>query len=68
MSRLFPLLSLSLLASFPPLAGASAPESEAAQTVEELKSMLHWHHSYEEALAEAKETGKPLFVEFRCAP
>ncbi|MEM6279073.1 MAG: hypothetical protein AAF733_06315 [Verrucomicrobiota bacterium] len=30
--------------------------------------LLKWHHSYEEALIEAKETRKPLFLEFRCAP
>ncbi|MEM1440928.1 MAG: hypothetical protein AAGF67_01210 [Verrucomicrobiota bacterium] len=30
--------------------------------------LLKWHHSYEEALEEARETNKPLFLEFRCAP
>lgn len=29
---------------------------------------LTWHASLPEAIAEAKETGKPLFLEFRCAP
>ncbi len=27
-----------------------------------------WHHSYQAALAEAKQTGRPIFLEFRCAP
>lgn len=27
-----------------------------------------WIESYDEALAEAKLTGKPIFLEFRCAP
>ncbi|WP_386818247.1 Trx7/PDZ domain-containing (seleno)protein [Luteolibacter algae] len=29
---------------------------------------LFWHASLPEALAEAKASGKPLFLEFRCAP
>lgn len=29
---------------------------------------LEWLDDYDEALALAKETGKPLFLEFRCAP
>lgn len=49
-----------LIACFALVAATNAVASEDAQ--------LHWHHSYDEALAEAKETGKPLFVEFRCAP
>ena len=31
-------------------------------------AQLSWHNNYAEALAEAKETGKPLFINFRCAP
>ena len=27
-----------------------------------------WIESYDEALAEARRTGKPIFLEFRCAP
>jgi hypothetical protein len=27
---------------------------------------LFWHGKYEDALREAKETGKPIFLEFRC--
>ena len=29
---------------------------------------LEWLDDYDEAIALARETGKPLFVEFRCAP
>lgn len=35
---------------------------------EGLESELSWHTDYQEALAEAKRTGKPLFLEFRCVP
>ena len=27
---------------------------------------INWLGSYQEALRQAKETGKPIFVEFRC--
>jgi hypothetical protein len=29
---------------------------------------IQWHSSYREALAEAKRTGKPIFLEYRCEP
>ncbi len=29
---------------------------------------IHWINNYRAAIAEAKATGKPLFVEFRCVP
>ena len=29
---------------------------------------IFWHNKYETALKEAKETGKPLLVSFRCVP
>ena len=29
---------------------------------------LYWHNNYEDALAEAKQTGKPIFLEYRCSP
>ncbi len=29
---------------------------------------LEWLSNYEQALALAKETGRPLLVEFRCSP
>ncbi|MDF1826402.1 MAG: Trx7/PDZ domain-containing (seleno)protein [Verrucomicrobiales bacterium] len=30
--------------------------------------MIHWHSYYPDALEEARQTGKPIFLEFRCAP
>ena len=29
---------------------------------------IEWFDDYGEAVAEAKRTGKPIFLEFRCAP
>ena len=29
---------------------------------------VYWHDNYAAALKEAKATGKPIFLEFRCAP
>lgn len=29
---------------------------------------IQWLDSYPKALAEAKRTGKPIFLEFRCEP
>jgi len=37
--------------------GASAQEDE-----------LFWYDNYKEALKVAKETGKPIFLEYRCEP
>lgn len=53
--RLFPvsLLLLSALTAFP--AGLAAQE-------------LHWFDSYDAALEEARRTGKPIFLEYRCSP
>ncbi|MEM7674305.1 MAG: hypothetical protein AAF212_13255 [Verrucomicrobiota bacterium] len=36
----------------------------AEETVEKVK----WLYSYQDAIAEAKKTDKPIFLEFRCAP
>ena len=41
----------------------SACRSDAAT-----KSKIVWIDNYSEAIAEAKTTGKPLFLEFRCVP
>ena len=30
--------------------------------------MIEWLDDYDEALVEAKRTGKPIFLEFRCSP
>lgn len=27
---------------------------------------IYWYGDYNKALSEAKQTGKPLFIEFRC--
>ena len=32
------------------------------------KEAVSWIESYDEALLEARRTGKPIFLEFRCAP
>jgi hypothetical protein len=29
---------------------------------------VDWHNNYKEALDEAKRTGKPIFLEYRCEP
>lgn len=29
---------------------------------------IHWLGSYQDALKEAKATGKPIFLEYRCEP
>ncbi len=29
---------------------------------------LYWHNNYSEALREARQTQRPVFLEFRCEP
>lgn len=29
---------------------------------------VDWHNNYREALQEARQTGKPIFLEYRCEP
>ncbi len=29
---------------------------------------LFWYDNYPDALKEARETGKPIFLEYRCSP
>ncbi len=29
---------------------------------------IYWHSDYSSALEEARETGKPLLISFRCVP
>jgi hypothetical protein len=43
---------------------AFATEGEIAQD----DDTLEWLDNYDEALALAKEMGRPIFLEFRCAP
>lgn len=42
--------------------------AESRQTSAQDDETLEWLDDYDEALALAKRTGKPLFLEFRCAP
>ncbi len=53
--RLTALLPLLLLAS------STILHAQEEETVE-------WFSDYKQALAEAKRTGKPIFLEFRCEP
>lgn len=52
-------LLVGLSASGHSLAAAGQPSED---------DTLEWLGNYEEALALAKETGRPLLVEFRCSP
>ncbi len=56
-SRLAP-LALTVLATLPATLAAQPAASET----------LDWISDYQQALALAKETGRPLLVEFRCSP
>lgn len=38
------------------------------QEVAFAKDAVIWIERYEEAIEEARKTGKPIFLEFRCAP
>ncbi|MEM1248076.1 MAG: hypothetical protein AAGA81_06325 [Acidobacteriota bacterium] len=51
-----------------PVALSLAALAPASAAVNNDSDTLSWTKSYDEALQEAKETGKPLFLEFRCAP
>ncbi len=58
-----------LLAAAGLLVGLSASgHSSAAAGQPPEDDTLEWLGNYEEALALAKETGRPLLVEFRCSP
>jgi hypothetical protein len=52
-----PLLAL-LAVMLPAAALAQKPED----------GVIGWFENYDDALAEAKKTGKPIFLEFRCSP
>ena len=47
---------------------AVAAAMGAVSSAHALETDIHWHHLYEDARKEASETGKPLFVAFRCVP
>lgn len=38
------------------------------QEVSFAKDAVTWIERYDEAIEEARNTGKPIFLEFRCAP
>ena len=42
------------------------PSAALAQEAED--GVIGWFDNYEAAMAEAKKTGKPIFLEFRCSP
>lgn len=56
-TRLYRFAAIALLAA----ASTVALHAQEDDTVE-------WLGDYKQALAEAKKTGKPIFVEFRCEP
>ena len=37
-------------------------------TVAQGDEMITWLADYDQALAEARRTGKPIFLEYRCSP
>lgn len=39
-----------------------------AAAVSAQDDMIYWIDNYPEAIREARKTGKPLFLEFRCEP
>lgn len=52
-------LAIGLIASVAAAAAAGQPDDD---------DTLEWLDDYQAALARAQETGRPLLVEFRCAP
>ena len=38
------------------------------QEISFAKDAVTWIERYDEAIEEARKTGKPIFLEFRCAP
>ena len=64
--RLAPVLLASLVAWS--LTGKSSVVVAEAAIVQADDETLEWLNDYDEALALAKETGRPIFLEFRCSP
>ena len=58
MNRAFAALTLALL----------LPAAAVAQPKKVDPARFGWHTSYDAALKEAKRTGKPIFLVFRCEP
>jgi hypothetical protein len=46
------------------LGGLAFPAPAAAQS----KEGIQWHDNYQQALKLARESGKPIFLEYRCEP
>ena len=59
---------VSRLAPLALAAVAALPAAVAAPTGQPETETLEWIGDYQQALALAKETGRPLLVEFRCGP
>ena len=58
-----------LLAAAGLLVGLSVPGHPTAAAGQPFEDdTLEWLDDYQQALALAKETGRPLLVEFRCSP
>ncbi len=57
-----------LLAAAGLCVGLSLPGDAAAGIQPPEDDTLEWLGNYQQALARAKETGRPLLVEFRCQP
>jgi hypothetical protein len=47
---------------------AEAGQAQSGAANQTANDKLVWLDNYDAALAEAKKTGKPIFLEFRCAP
>lgn len=59
-----------VLASLVPLSlsGRSSVVVAESGSVQDDDETLEWLNDYDEALALAKETGRPILLEFRCSP
>ena len=53
-------MAVALLAPWVPLAAQQQPQQD--------DDNLYWLDNYETAVKEAKATGKPIFLEYRCEP
>ncbi|MAF66387.1 MAG: hypothetical protein CMJ84_12110 [Planctomycetes bacterium] len=58
-------LSLAGLAGQKPSPGG-LPGADSAET--QTRDSIKWVRNYSQALARARQSGKPIFLEFRCKP
>jgi len=63
--RLAPVVLVSLVSLS--LSGKTSEVVAETRIVQDYET-LEWMDDYDEAIALAKETGKPVFLEFRCSP